>query len=114
MKQTKDQQLVRLAINYQSFVLPIDAAYAIHKAMLSAKFIDRCYVSGQSYGVLVRPEVSVRTHDDDEGYPTFDTTCLNKAQVQEWRAAVNEGLKNGGKVEDILPPEEFKTITKQP
>lgn len=114
MKQTKDQQLVRLTINYHNFVLPIDTAHAIQKAMLSAKFIDSYHVSGQSYGVLVRPEVSVKMYYDDEEYPTFDTTCLNKAQVQEWRAAVTEGLKNGGKAEDILPPEEFKTITKQP
>lgn len=106
----KNEQMVELVVNYTTYLIPVDAAHAVQKAMLQAKQKDSYYYGALTVEVLQRPNVtvSIAALNPDE----FDVTTLSRDELNAWRAMIKEAEKANPSLTtaDIMDPVQFTKV----
>ena len=107
---TKNEQMVALVINYTEYIIPVDAAHTIQKAMLQAKQEDSFYYGTISVPILQRPTVTVKILDPNAH--RFDVSSLPESAIRAWRDMVKDAVAADPSITlaDIMDPAQFAKV----
>lgn len=103
------QQQAKLTLGYHEYLLPIEHAHAIQRAMMHAVKVEESYNSNKTYSYLMPVTALVDLYTPKN--PVYDCRALTLEQRDNWHKAVKEATEAGTPITDVITPEEFARAT---